>query len=447
MPNVAESFLRGHSHALAEKQQEQDQAERDIRKAVLTQQLKHEKLQDMLTEFQAKYKAAGEQNAATSGLPEASYAPNDIQGGYPLDRVPNTQGLDLHSKPLQLTPTPTPGLPDLGIAPGSLPRQTAEYLSAAKMREELNKALTTPHALGPDQRLVIPAMGPTPVATGGPAVLHLQQKAVSLNGSPAIVDYDPATGKHYRNGVELTGQKIEPIPPQGLFNTPEAQADIADNAQQLVDGNLLPSTLSKRGPYNQILAEANRISKEQTGKPFNAVKLQLDYEGAKRFVGSLNGQQMLRFRGLAGSVVNTIDEVRRLGDTLKQSDIQKWNQVKRGTIQQLYGNTPESELAAQYVGAVNTLKEEFANLANGGYAPSDAAWKLANQQINENFGFKDLSASLSEVQRLIKYRVQAFNDLGPQTLPSGVVGPPAGSAAPPPQSTAPTVPGFRVNRR
>jgi DNA-directed RNA polymerase subunit M/transcription elongation factor TFIIS len=70
-------------------------------------------------------------------------------------------------------------------------------------------------------------------------------------------------------------------------------------------------------------------------------------------------------------------DVQRLADQLKQGGVQLWNRAKRSTIQQVYGNTPQSALAAQYVGAVNTLKEEFANLANGGYAPTEDAWKLA----------------------------------------------------------------------
>ena len=66
--------------------------------------------------------------------------------------------------------------------------------------------------------------------------------------------------------------------------------------------------------------------------------------------------------------------------------------------------------------AVNTLKEEFAQLAAGGYAPTEDAWKLANSQINGNYGVKDLRASLTEVQRLINYRLGAFANQRPTTV-------------------------------
>lgn len=209
-------------------------------------------------------------------------------------------------------------------------------------------------------------------------------------------------------------------PPASLVVNPQTESDRKELAESVVNGTMLPSMLSRRSAdYNRTLADANRISKETTGKPFNFAKAQLDYEAGKRFVGSMNGNQMIRFKGLAGSVVNTIDEVRALAQELKQGGVQKWNQVKRDTVMQVYGNTPQSALAARYVSAVNTLKEEFANLAQGGYAPTDAAWKLADQQINGNYGLRDFDASLTEAQRLINYRLGAFDELGPTLIGGG----------------------------
>lgn len=275
-----------------------------------------------------------------------------------------------------------------------------------------------------------------PILTGTPKLPNSQEAEFRLDGKDVKGDYIPGVngqpGKYFHKGVDVT-DRVTKIPPASTILSAGTAEDTDDNARQLFLGNILPTDLSKRGnSYNATLAKANRLSLKELGKPLNINKLKLDYEAAKRFASSMNGNQMVRFKGLAESVVNTIDEVRRLGDELKQGGIQKWNSVKRGTIQQVYGNTPQSELANQYVGAVNTLKEEFANLANGGYAPTDAAWQLAHQQINGDFGFKDLNASLTEVQRLINYRVSAFNDLTPTTVASPGT---AGSAMPPTSGT------------
>ena len=73
-------------------------------------------------------------------------------------------------------------------------------------------------------------------------------------------------------------------------------------------------------------------------------------------------------------------------------------QAKIAYIMQTEGNSPRGQLAARYIGTINTLKEEFANLANGGYAPTEPAWKLANEQINGNYGVQQLHASLDQVR-------------------------------------------------
>ena len=209
-------------------------------------------------------------------------------------------------------------------------------------------------------------------------------------------------------------QQADDRAPTNVYVNPTAMSDIDELASGIVTGAIAPSQLPKRGDaYNAMLARARRLYRAETGRELSMTKLENDYQAARKFTLSMNGPQMVRFNALAQSVVKTIDEVRALGDELKQGGIQAWNRAKRNTILQVYGNTPYSETAARYVGAVNTLKEEFANLAQGGYAPTESAWALANQQINEDFGVKDLGASLFEVQRLINYRMEAFREQAP----------------------------------
>jgi len=120
---------------------------------------------------------------------------------------------------------------------------------------------------------------------------------------------------------------------------------------------------------------------------------------------------MTKFAGLAKSVVNTMDEVKALGKELDMSGIPALNSVELAAYIQTQGNTPKGILATNYVEAVNTLKEEFTSLAQGGYAPTESAWKLADQQINGNYGVKQLASSLDEAQRLINLRLAAIPGL------------------------------------
>jgi len=185
-------------------------------------------------------------------------------------------------------------------------------------------------------------------------------------------------------------------------------SDIELNAQMLVNGTP-PSVFAKRGAeYNKMIAAARRIDPS-----YDPSQAQIKYEAAKRFWTGQNSAQMNRFRGLAESVVNTIDEVKKLSEEVKNSGITPLNKAKLLAYVNLYGNTPMGQTISMYLGAVNTLKEEFANLANGGYAPTEAVWELANKQINENYGVDQIAASLTEIQRLINFRVNALTELQP----------------------------------
>ena len=152
------------------------------------------------------------------------------------------------------------------------------------------------------------------------------------------------------------------------------------------------------------------------GKNFDFTKANLEYDAAHKQVLSLNGPQMVRYSGLSTSVINTIDRVNELATQMNNSGITGLNAAKIATLINTAGNTDQGKLASQYLAAVNTLKEEFANLAQGGYAPTEAAWDLAKSQINSNYGVDQLGASLGEVQRLLRYRLNGIpnmTELGP----------------------------------
>jgi hypothetical protein len=197
-------------------------------------------------------------------------------------------------------------------------------------------------------------------------------------------------------------------------NWPERQAQfktekgftgqVADLSEAIKKGDqppVLTGLYGLSGPIRQRL--------EKDG--FDLSKAQLEWQRAQKQITSLNGPQQVRFVGLASSVVNTIDEVRDLSEQMKLSGVPIANRAEMATYAQTQGNTANGQLTARYIAAVNTLKEEFANLANGGYAPTEAAWALANGQINGDYGVKQLGASLDEVQRLINYRLKAMPGL------------------------------------
>jgi len=230
---------------------------------------------------------------------------------------------------------------------------------------------------------------------------------------------DAATGKPPQIGDKIVTKD------QGGKNDPA----IAEHTSHAIQKGEQPPTLT--GLYGQSGAVRSKL--DESG--FDLAKAQIEWKRAEKQVATLNGPQMTRVVGLAGSVNSTIDEVRELSKQMNNSGIPKLNAAKLALYMQGEGNSENGKLAARYIGAVNTLKEEFANLANGGYAPTEPAWELANKQINGDYGVGQLGASLDEVQRLINYRVHAIPGLdtmgaGAANRYTGQTGAPAAGSTP-----------------
>jgi len=304
----------------------------------------------------------------------------------------------------------------------------ARYFIAEQLLPEYQRLVTGLDEPG----LMRLRQNPTPMGSFQLPFAQLEQ-LVGRKGDPAPKQYAPGSfenfmiakfgyGPHSSDQIRegrKEYQQADDRPRVDINMNPSTLEDIEELSDALVDGSMAPSMLAKRGStYNTILAKARRKYREETGKELNVTKLENEYQAARRFILSMNSPQQGRFYALADSVMNTMDEVRALGQELKQGGVQLYNRAKRSTLQQLYGNTPYSDIAVRYMNAVTTLKEEFANLANGGYAPTESAWKLADEQINADYGVKDMTSAMVELRRLIGYRLQSFDDLKPW-LPGG----------------------------
>ncbi len=188
----------------------------------------------------------------------------------------------------------------------------------------------------------------------------------------------------------------------------KAQTDVIANSEEaqsigdgIISGDQPPTTT---GLYRVGPGVRSYVAK----KGFDLAKAQLQYDAAKKQVASLNGPQAIRWMTAAQSVVNTIDEVTRLADAMDQSGVPAYNQLKLKAWVQTAGNTEGGQLATRYINATNTLQEEMAVLAQQGYAPTEPAWQLAHEQVNRNYGDKQIIAALDESKRLIKYRMNSI---------------------------------------
>jgi hypothetical protein len=365
-------------------------------------------------------------NAGTPAPPASSVAPQAAPASF-NDRFASAGGgAPQAAAPAAVAPQ---------AAPGGAPAQP-------QPQPQAQPQAAPPAAQPPQPQQPLVPQVPLPKGFNDPqqAILALRAEAARLAANPrAREQANQLTNwaERIENSIKPVEMRqgtsiVDPRTAQPLFTAPSAAA--ARNSPQIVAGvadgiasGQQPPTLtglySMSGPVRAALQE----------RGFDLSKAQLEFERAKKQIGSLNGPQMTRFVGLASSVDRTIDEVRQLSEEMGNWGIPVLNKASLNRVMQTEGNSEKGQLAARYIGAVNTLKEEFANLAQGGYAPTEAVWELANKQIDANYGVKQMGASLDEIQRLIRYRVHAIPGLdtmgpGAANRYTGQTGAPAAAA-------------------
>ena len=213
-----------------------------------------------------------------------------------------------------------------------------------------------------------------------------------------------------------------------------AESDIIQDQKTGIEKGLIPPPTRSGGYGKYPAALKGALAKDK----FDLTKATLQYDAADKQVKAI-GPQMLKYRGLAQSVVNTIDHVTQAAKELKQGGVPIVNYAKLTAYINAQGNSEMGKKASKYLADIGVVKEEVANLAAGGYAPTDAAWTLANTLVNGDYGSDQLISTLGEVQTLINFRSTALEQQYPFStggsnpyLPpgAGAVPAPGGGAAP-----------------
>jgi len=177
---------------------------------------------------------------------------------------------------------------------------------------------------------------------------------------------------------------------------------LQSNAQQLVEGTMDPSNLSKRSKtYDATLAAANSYSMAKYGQPFNVAKAQGDYKFATNtqtyntlnFLNSLTGRDDKS--GNLGSVVD-------LSDKLKRSEFPPINNVAQWA--NLAAGHPQ---IAAYRGALLEVSDQIGKILQGGGSgngTSDAKLKDAQGLLDKNFNAQQIKSTAIELRELLGNR-------------------------------------------
>lgn len=183
--------------------------------------------------------------------------------------------------------------------------------------------------------------------------------------------------------------------------------EIQNNAQQLVEGTMDPSQLSRRSKsYDAMLAAANQYSMQTTGKPFNVAKASGDYKFATnaKTVNTLDYINKLVGKDNQSGDLALISQLsRKLGNTQfpALNDAAQWARLEAGS--------PD---VAAYKAAVLDVSDALANVLGSGGAgggSSDMKLRQAQEIFKAGFNGAQMDAVANKTLRpLIQNRKQAL---------------------------------------
>lgn len=357
------------------------------------------------------------QGAGPQAQPTMQMAPGMSPGGPPLPQPRPPQAPPPVPMPPQQPmggqPQPPMGGPPMAPQGGGMPMPPQAGLPQGVPSQQAGMPGGGPQQPALDWRIVLqkvqqanPGAPPQVVAAAVDRFLPLMNSQSQMQWrEERLAMQTQMNAERLQNAYNIAAMRVGAAGARQEGRDSEQKERVGQIVDGLASGNIPPTLTGMYRDKAVIEAEAQK-------RGLNLSQMQVEWSRAQKQIMSLNGPQATRFYGLANSVQNTIGEVKQLADQLELSGITPLNRVKLESLISLRGNTPEGQLATRYVTALNTLKEEFANLAQGGYAPTESVWALANKQINENYGVDQLNSSLEEINRLIGYRVQGLQSIG-----------------------------------
>lgn len=192
---------------------------------------------------------------------------------------------------------------------------------------------------------------------------------------------------------------------RGTQGAGEPQGTAAQIGEAVIRGDQPPDLkgLYRQGPgVKAYLAE----------RRFDQSKAITEWNRAQKEVQALNGPQQVRFRQLMNSLPPALDRIKKLSEQMNQSGIGALNAAELRAKIRVWGNSPQGQLATQYLTLIKGIKGEMAQAENGGYAPTESAWKTVFDQIDETYGAKQMGTAVDELQRILKYREHGMNSVG-----------------------------------
>jgi hypothetical protein len=180
----------------------------------------------------------------------------------------------------------------------------------------------------------------------------------------------------------------------------EGATNVPAQAQMLVEGQLDPSQLQKRGStYGAILSAADAYSRQKYGKPFDVAKATQDYKFASN-VGTQNTLKYLNSLTGANGKPGNLDTLIGISNNISRTNFPSLNDVAAWA--RLQTGDPAM---AQYHTALTEVSDQVAKiLQGGGTGTSDAKLRQAQDLFNSGFSKDQIKAVGTTLRDLLSNR-------------------------------------------
>lgn len=270
---------------------------------------------------------------------------------------------------------------------------------------------------------------PRVLATGAPADKKLEQKPVLLDGKSAIVNYDPATGKHTDAAGNDVSARVKPIPPASTIINPAmipsgTALDIA--AQRYNDTGDLPAMGMGSAGAAARVAVMNRAA--EMNPTVSLARNKAIYKADSANLSNLQKTEgtLSAFEKTAGK---NLDQFLSLADKIPDTGVPWLNQPVRAVNSKLLGDADQAAFNA----ARDVALREIARVTNDPKLSgvlSDAARKEVSSLSGSDATFAQIKA-VAKVLKQDMANVHAGINDQIDTVKTGLQGNPSAASAGP----------------
>lgn len=224
--------------------------------------------------------------------------------------------------------------------------------------------------------------------------LKAQAKERAANTTKAIADAAKANAETRKLRLETDSENV-------ITDNTSAQ----ELGQMMVDGRAAPSLIKNRKNYQTALAWADRLSREQTGQPFDASLSETMYEsykkGMQRYLSGDKADSIASFDKFFGHAENAYKMIDSLRNTDKRLVNAPLNTLSR------YMGGKNSNAIVGFQQALEVARSEWQAFTISNKAPTDQDRRVGAMLASEDAKPSDIGAALYEWAKTAQTRMRA----------------------------------------